>query len=89
MHSRAEISVLDEDQRRNIELVALYAGASPQIKVSPGSTLALRNPDGRVQLEGLNTICRFIANLGDNKAQLLGEDDAAKTEVVCNTLQSS
>ena len=85
MQVTAEISVPLEEQRRNIEHVALCAEASAQIKISSGSTLDLRSTDGAVRLEGLNTICRFVAGLGSRTAQLLGEDDNAKCQVLCDS----
>lgn len=81
MQPIAEIRVPTDAQRRNIEHVALCAGSSSQIRVTQGSTLELRSTDGSLQLEGLNTICRFVAGLGSKKAQLLGEDDTAKSQI--------
>lgn len=76
----AEIQTANSEQQLNIQLVAAYAGVSNKIIVASGPELSLRASDGQ-SLSGLNTICRYLADISSRKSDLLGSDDARKAQV--------
>ena len=67
---------------QNIELVASYGQVKSSLSIRPGPTLALHcGPSGQDQLTGLNTICRYIANLSVKRDDMLGSTNTSKAEV--------
>lgn len=77
----ADVYYANDEQFRNVRLVAIYAESLHRVEIEPGKELLLKSSDGNLQLTGLNTICRYIGELGPRKEQLLGTDDAAKAQV--------
>lgn len=66
----------------SIRLVLAYAGVSPdkcEVEESQGG-LELTTPEGD-KLSGRNTICRYLASLGDKAEQLLGGSPEESAEV--------
>lgn len=69
-------------ERSSILLVLSYAGVQPdkyQVEKSQ-DVLELTTPEGD-KLSGRNTICRYLASLGDKAEQLLGGSPEESAEV--------
>jgi hypothetical protein len=70
-----------QEQYNNVRLVAAFSGLQDSVKLQSGVELSLSNSDGSTHLTQLNTICRYIAEAGSRKEQLLGSSPAAKSQV--------
>lgn len=77
----ASVHYANEEQHHILRLVSTYADAVHSVNVESGKDLSLRSSDGNLHLTGLNTICRYIAEQGRRREQLLGSDEASKAQV--------
>lgn len=77
----AVVYYANDDQFHILALVRSYANSWDQVSLLSGKQLLLESRSGSLQLTGLNTICRYIAELGPKKDQLLGTDDVTKAQV--------
>ena len=79
--SPASVHYANDEQYHILRLVSIYADALHTVRVEASKELSLRDSEGSLHLTGLNTICRYIAEQGKRKKQLLGSDDASKAQV--------
>ena len=77
----ASVSYASDEQHKNLRLVAAYVGVQDRIRLEGGKELSLQNSEGNLHLKGLNTICRYLAELSDRRQQMLGHDDATAAQV--------
>lgn len=77
----AQVHYANDEQYHVLRLVSIYAEALHAVHVEPSSDLSLRNSDGNLHLTGLNTICRYIAEQGNRKQQLLGSEASHRAQV--------
>lgn len=77
----AAVQYANEEQYKQLRLVAEYAGILDKVSLDKGSELSLKSSDGNLELTGLNTICRYIAELSKLRGQLLGADEASSAQV--------
>ncbi len=81
MAAAASVHYANEEQHHILRLVSTYAEALQIVQIESSNELSLRNSEGNLHLTGLNTICRYIAELGSKREQLLGLDIASKAQV--------
>ena len=76
-----DVQYATQEQYNNLRLVAAYSELQSSVSLHSGAVLSLKAPDTDMQLTQLNTICRYIAEAGNRKEQLLGSNPAAKAQV--------
>ena len=81
----ASIQYTTEEQWRDLILVATYTGVLDRIKIESGKQLCLQDSQGAMQLTGINTICRYLANLSRIKPQMLGFEEGPQAQVLAES----
>jgi len=74
------VQYANQEQFNNLRLVAAFSELQDGVKLQSGAELSLTSPDSSMQLTQLNTICRYIAEAGSRREQLLGSSPAAKAQ---------
>lgn len=73
-----------EEEARGVRLVASASGVLDRLAVSfdaHDSHMALKNEEGELVSGHINTICRYLATVGDRGEQLLGSTPETQAQV--------
>ena len=73
-----------EEEARGVRLVASASGVLDRLAVSydaDDSHMALKNEEGELVSGHINTICRYLASVGDRSEQLLGSTPETQAQV--------
>ena len=78
------LSSPSEEQARGVRLVASASGVLDRLAVSCDAHdlhMALKNEEGNLVSGHINTICRYVASVGDRSEQLLGSTAETQAQV--------
>ena len=76
-----DVQYATQEQYNILRLVAAYSELQNGVSLHGGAELSYKDPDTGMRLTQLNTICRYMAEAGNRKEQLLGSSPSAKAQV--------